>query len=195
MKRDRWTKYEWRVDRMCLGTIVAHRTAGVAAVEDPAKVLSKLVRGIDNTREETHDDVPLLAPLLDSEVLHVHVAGAFGRTGGVDHVDGGLVVFMEDGRAALSETEFVEDGSEILGDFGGTDGSDEFGFGGASGNGRLDLCLVGDSSAGEAEAEASDRATGARACGMRGIDETGEFKRREASRETRKCGVSGGSSV
>jgi hypothetical protein len=60
---------------------------------------------------------------LDCEVLDIDVAGAFGRAGGVDHVDGGLVVFMEDRRAGLGEAKFVEDGTKVLGDFGGIDSS------------------------------------------------------------------------
>jgi hypothetical protein len=55
----------------------------------------------------THDDVALLTPLLDREVLDINVAGAFGGSRGIDHVDGGLVVFMEDGRASLGKTKFV----------------------------------------------------------------------------------------
>jgi hypothetical protein len=128
-------------------------------------------------------------------VLDIDVAGAFGRAGGVDHVDGGLVVFMEDRRAGLGEAKFVEDGTKVLGDFGGIDSSDEFGFGGAGGDGRLYLGLVGNGSTGETEAEASDRAAGARASGMGSVDETGEFEGREASREARERGIGGESSM
>ena len=122
----------------------------MAAVEDPAKVLGELVGRVDDTREVLHDDVATLAPFLDGEVLNVDVAGAFGRAGGVDHVDGGLVVFVKDRRASLGEAEFVKDGAEVLGDFGGIDGSDELGFGGAGGNSRLDLGLVGNGGASKA---------------------------------------------
>ena len=53
----------------------------MAAAEDPAKVFSKLVSGVDDTRWVAHDNVASLAPLLHGEVLDVNVAGTFGRTG------------------------------------------------------------------------------------------------------------------
>jgi hypothetical protein len=120
----------------------------MAAVEDPAKILRLLVGGVDDTRDVLHDYVALLAPLLDGEVLNVDVASALGGAGGVDHVDGGLVVFVEDRRASRRESEFAKHGAEVLGDFGSIDGGDEFGFGGAGSNSGLDLGLVGNGGAG-----------------------------------------------
>jgi hypothetical protein len=91
---------------------------------------------------------------LHGEVLDVDVAGAFGdRAGCIDHVDGGLVVFMKDRGSRLSKAKFVKDGAETLRNFGGVHGSNEFGFSGAGGNGRLDFGLLGNGSTGEAEAE------------------------------------------
>jgi hypothetical protein len=123
---------------------------------------------------------------LHDKVLKIDVAGAFGRAGGIDHVDGGLVVFVKDRGSGLGKTEFVKDSAEMLRDFGGACGSDEFGFSGAGGDGGLDLGLVGNGGTGKAEAEAGDGATSARAGGVGSIDEASEFERRKASRETRK---------
>ena len=149
----------------------------MAAVKDPAKVLGELVRRVDDTGQVAHDNVALLAPFLDSEVLYIDMAGTFGRAGGVDHIDSCLVIFMKDGGAGLGKAKFVEDGTKILGNFGGMDSSDD---------GRLDFGLVGNSGASEAEAETGDRMASLRASGMRGIDETSELKRCETSGETRK---------
>lgn len=72
----------------------------------------------------------LLAPRWDCDVLDTNVAGAFGRVG-CDHVDGSLIVCMEDRRAGLGKTKLVKDGVKVLGDFGGVDSSEEVGVGGA----------------------------------------------------------------
>ena len=101
------------------GTVVSHGAAGVAAVKDPAEVLGELVRRVDDTGQVAHDNVALLAPFLDSEVLYIDMTGTFGRAGGVDHIDGCLVIFMKNGGAGLSKAKFVEDSAKILGDFGG----------------------------------------------------------------------------
>ena len=119
-----------------------------------------------------HDNVALLAPFLNSEVLYIDMAGTFGRAGGADHIDGCLVIFMKDGGAGLSKAKFVENSTKILGDFGGMNGGDEFSFGRAGDDGRLDLGLVGNGSASEAEAEAGDGSASSRTGGVRGIDKT-----------------------
>jgi hypothetical protein len=127
--------------------------------------------------------------------LDINVTGAFGGARGIDHVDGGLVVFVEDGRSSLGKTKFVWDGTKVLGNFGGTDGSNELSFGGAGGDSGLELGFVGDGSTGEAETEAGDRAASARTSDMGSIDKAGEFKRREVGRETWKRWVRGKGSV
>ena len=75
-----------------------------------------------------HDNVALLAPFLDCKVLDINVVGMFGRAGGISHIDGGLVTFMKHGRAVLGKAKFVVDNTKILGNFGGTDSSNEFGL-------------------------------------------------------------------
>ena len=61
-----------------------------------------------------HDNVALLAPFLDYEVLDINMAVTFGRAGGINHVDGGLVIFMKDCRASLGKAKCMEDGTKIL---------------------------------------------------------------------------------
>ena len=62
-----------------------------------------------------HYNVVLLAPFLDCKVLDINMAGTtFGRAGGINHVDGGLVIFMKDCRAGLGKAKCVEDGTKIL---------------------------------------------------------------------------------
>jgi hypothetical protein len=51
---------------------------------DVASAFSSRVGGIDAT----------LTPFLNGEMLDVDVASAFSRVGGIDNVDGGLVVFI-----------------------------------------------------------------------------------------------------
>jgi len=184
-----------KMDTDLPGTVVTHGAAGMAAVKDPAEVLGELIRRVDDTGQVAHDNVALLAPFLDSEVLYIDMTGTFGRAGGVDHIDGCLVIFMKDGGAGLGKAKFVEDSTKILGDFGGMNGGDEFSFSRAGGDGRLDLGLVGNGSASKAEAETGDGSASSRAGGVRGIDKTSELERCKTSGETRKRGVSGQSSV
>lgn len=154
---------------------------------DPAKILGELLIGrVDNNaRNALHDDIAKLAPHLHGKVLNVDVACVFGRMRGVDHVDGCLIVFVEDRRTSWRKSEFVEDGvqRQPLRDIGGISSGHEFSFGGTGSNSGLDLDFVSDGGTGKTEAETSDRAASVRATsGMGGIKESSEFKSRQRNR-------------
>ena len=52
---------------------MAHEPAGVAVMEDPTKRLGQIVGWVENPRDEAHDDVACVFPILDGKVLDVDV--------------------------------------------------------------------------------------------------------------------------
>ena len=78
-------------------------------MEDPAKRLSEIVSRIDNPRDKTHNDVPVLCPILNSEVLDCNMTRTVSGLPGVDNVDGRLVVFVEGCGKELLEAKFFHD--------------------------------------------------------------------------------------
>ncbi len=153
---------------------MTHQAASVTGVEDGTKRFGKVVRGVQDTRDEMHDNVTEFLPVLDGKVLDVDVARTFGRDTRIDHVDGRLVVTEQNRRARTGETKVGQDGTEVASMFSGTDGSVKFRLGGTGGGGRLGLALVGDTAAGEKESKASGRATRAKVISMSSIQKTNQ---------------------
>ena len=85
----------------------------VLTMEDPSQCLSKGVGWVENARDVLQDNVALLFPFLNSEVLNGDVARARRWLGGIDHQDGGLIIFVQGSRAMLLEPEFHENGANI----------------------------------------------------------------------------------
>lgn len=73
-----------------------HDAAGMPFVQHPAKWLGQVIGRVDDAMNELHDDCTGFLPVLNGEVLDVDVAGTLGGYACIDHVDGRLVVTMED---------------------------------------------------------------------------------------------------
>ncbi len=70
-------------------------------MKDPAEAFGKGIAGIDNPFDFSQDNLTRFLPILNRKVLDVNVARSFGRTVGIDHFDGGGVVFVQVGRGIL----------------------------------------------------------------------------------------------
>ena len=117
-------------------------------MQNPTKGLGEVVRGVDYPWDVLHDDVAGILPILDGKVLDVNMTGAFRWDAGVDHIDGRFVVFVDWGGAILGESQIRQDGSEVFGMFGCSNGSQELSFGGACGSDRLSFAAAGHCTAG-----------------------------------------------
>ena len=71
---------------------MAHGAASVSLMEDPTEWLGEVIRWVDDARDEVHDNVAGIFPVLNGKVLDVNVAGALGGDLRVNHVDGRFVV-------------------------------------------------------------------------------------------------------
>ena len=99
----------------------------VAMMESSTKGFSEGVGQIDNTGHVRQNDFAVSLPILD-----IKVTRAGRRTASIDHQDSsGIVVFIKRGRFVFIIAELGEDGAQILGNLGGIDSGQEFGFGGA----------------------------------------------------------------
>ena len=74
---------------------MTHDAASVAFVKDPSKRLGEVIGWVDDARDECHECVTSIFPVLCGEVLDVDVARATCRNACVDHVDGRLVVTVQ----------------------------------------------------------------------------------------------------
>ena len=74
-----------------------HDVAGMALMKDPSQWFCEVIRGIDETRDEFHHNVPRVLPVLDGKVLDINMTRALNGHTSVDHIDGGLIVTMQQG--------------------------------------------------------------------------------------------------
>ena len=58
---------------------MSHGPADVSAVKDPTESLGKRISRVDDAGDVFKENVAMLLPLLDGEVLDCDVAGAGGR--------------------------------------------------------------------------------------------------------------------
>jgi hypothetical protein len=165
LKKDRWAK-------------MAHKASGMARMEDPAKGFSEIVGRIDDTGDMAKFKVTLSTPVLDGKVLYINVTRALSRLHCIDHTDGRDVVFVEEGGSGLSETNLLENKTEVLGNFGGRDSSKKLGLGGRGGGDRLGFGTPSDGATGKHKNIAGSRAALAEIVGMGRVNITNEFKKR-----------------
>ena len=81
-------------------------------MEDPSKRFGgEVITRIEDTRAESHEDVTIIFPILNCEALNVNVPGAFrGYLLGIDHVDSGLVIFIDGSRSRRRKAKVSKDG-------------------------------------------------------------------------------------
>ena len=138
---------------------MSHEATSVVRVENATDAFGEGVAGIDGTFDVFEEDVASTFPILDSKVLDVNVAGAFGRTAGVDHVDGRFVVLIEKSGMLLSKAKLLKDDTEIFGDLGSSNSGNKLSFSGAGGSDGLGFGAIGDDTASKGETVAGSRAT------------------------------------
>ena len=156
----------------CTALEVAHNATSMALMKNPTKRFCKVIRWVDDAMDECHDNVACIFPVLDGKMLDIDVTRAFGGDLGVDHVDGRLVVGVEDSGAFWRETQLSHDGVKVLGMLGGGDSSHEFSFSGACGSDGLCFASVGHSSAAEHESITCSGTPVAKVIGVGGVKET-----------------------
>ena len=144
-------------------------------MKNPTKGLGEVITGVQDAGQMTHEDFFLGAPFLDGKVLDFDMTSAWRRAVLIDHVEGCLVVDVEDTGLRAKCLEFLEDGPEVLDELGTYDSGVELGFGRARGNDRLHAALPGNGSATEENDEPGDRASCLEICAMGGVEETNKF--------------------
>jgi len=80
------------------------------------------MRGIDDTRDDFHHNVPRVLPVLNGKVLDINMARVLSWNMSVDHIDGGLVVTTQ------------HNATEVARMLSRCGGSKEFCFSGAGGS-------------------------------------------------------------
>ena len=98
--------------------IMPHNAAGMAFMEDPTKRFSQVVSGVEDSGDETHNNVAGFLPILKGKVLDIDVSRSLSENASIDHVDSRLVVFVYGGRAIWRKTKVLHDGTKVLGLFG-----------------------------------------------------------------------------
>ena len=157
----------------------------MARVEHPTERFGEVVGRIKGASNKPHKNVTIVFPILDGEKLDKNMTRALSRDARINHVDGGLVVTVEDSGRKLGKTKFGEDGPEVAGLFGSGDRSVELSLCGASGSGRLGFTFVRDAAASEKEGIAGSGAALAQVISMGGVEEAGELGIRRKRREGR----------
>ncbi len=111
---------------------MAHQATNMTMMERGTERFCQRVGGIDDTRDMGKDNFLGGFPLLQGEMLDVDVTGTRCGTIRVNHQDRGCIILKQRGRTELWVSKLQENRAKVLGDFGGMNGGEEFGFGGAS---------------------------------------------------------------
>ena len=123
---------------------MSHEEGSMAEMKNPAESLGESIGRIDNTGNMAEDDVAHGSPMLKGKRADLNVARTFRRTTVVDDLDAGVIIFPNIGSCKLAKAEFLENKTNVLGDFRGSVGSDEFSFGRALSTDRLGGGAIGD---------------------------------------------------
>ncbi len=59
---------------MAVSSNVTHHATRVARMKDPAEGFSKVIAGVDDTRDVAHDNVASILPVLYCKMLDINVA-------------------------------------------------------------------------------------------------------------------------
>ena len=135
---------------------MSHGPADVPAVKYPTESLCKRIGGVDDTGDVFEENVAVLLPLLDGEVLDRDMAGAGGQLGSIHHQDRCLVVLVEGGGTELGKSEVAENCAKVLGSLGCCHISNELGFRGTGGDCGLEFRVVCDGTTTQGEDDTSD---------------------------------------
>ena len=125
---------------------MSHATASMARVEHPTKSFGHVVTQVDDTWAVTQDNVALIAPFLNGEVLNLDVARTRSGTRLVDHGNRGLIVNEKRGSTRTESVELLQHVTKVFGGLRACHGSIEFGLGRTGGYDGLHATLVCDGS-------------------------------------------------
>ena len=125
---------------------MSHATAAMARVQHPTKSFRQVVTEVDDTWAVTQDDIALVAPFLDGEMLDLDMPSARSGTRFVDHGNGSLVVNEERGSTRSNGLELLEHETKVFGGLRACHGSIELGLSRAGSYNRLHATLVCNSS-------------------------------------------------
>ena len=64
-----------------------HDAVDMVLMENLSQGLGQVSQWVDDARDELHEDVASIFPVLNGKVLDVDVARALGRHASIDHVD------------------------------------------------------------------------------------------------------------
>ena len=84
----------------CARNKVTHSTSGVSIVKNLAKGLNEVVRIIYYPRNMNQLDNLLYYPVLDLEIRSFNMSGTISRMTGIDNIDTGFVVFIDQSRTS-----------------------------------------------------------------------------------------------
>jgi hypothetical protein len=139
-------------------------------MQGPSESFGESVGHNDNPSKMRHENVPVGAPFLDSEMLNIDMPRPGGRTIRIDHENRRLVVSIEDGGIGLWAANLGEDRAEVACHFGGRDCSNEFRLSGRSGDSGLQFGLIANGGPTECKDEAGDRTARGEVGGMGSVD-------------------------
>ena len=60
---------------------MSHDATCVSFMQNPSKRLGEIITGVNNPRNERHDNITSLFPVLDSEMLNVNMVRSFSGVG------------------------------------------------------------------------------------------------------------------
>ena len=155
---------------------MTHNATCMTLMEDPAKRFGEVITRIENARAESHKDMAGIFPILDGKVLNINVPGAFRGYLGIDHIDSGLVVFINGSRSRWRKAKVSKDGTKVLSLFGSSDSSKEFGSSRAGSSDGLCFRAVGNSATGHHEGVASHGTLIAKVIGKGSINKTNKLR-------------------
>ena len=86
-----------------------HNATSVALMKYPTKRLGEIICTVHRARDEMHQNVPCILPVLDGEMLDINVAGSLGWHTSIDHVDRGLIVHPDRSGLLRGEAKLLHD--------------------------------------------------------------------------------------
>ena len=84
----------------CARNKLTHSRLGVSRVKNPAEGLSEVVGNIYYPRNMNQLDNLLFSPVLDLEIQNFNMLGTISRMTGIDNIDKGFVVFINQSRTS-----------------------------------------------------------------------------------------------
>ena len=154
---------------------MSHATTGMTGMQNPSKRLGEIITGIENPRKMLHDEIFLLAPFLDSEMLDVNVSSTGSRTLFIDHLESSHVVNEEACRTRTKSVKRRECAAKIFGNLPTSHRRVELYFSRTGGNHSLDATLPCNGSKAEEHNESSYGATGLEVSGMGCVKAADQF--------------------